>query len=221
MPSPLLRLETPRLELIAATVEMLIADLAGREQLAAALKVDVPDAWPPMNWEREPIEFLVDWMRRRSDAHGWFAWYCISRRTDFQSVHLPSSAGPQVENLSSTRLTENLPCNTLIGGIGFLGPPNAAGETIVGYSLLPNYHRQGYCPEALSALIDWAFSHGESKTLVVRTIANHRPSIRVAEKLGFEFAGPGPEPNTVEYVLCHNDWKVRQAEAPAEPRETA
>jgi [ribosomal protein S5]-alanine N-acetyltransferase len=209
MPSHPLRLQTPRLELIAATVEMLKADLAGREELAAALKVEVPDTWPPINWDREPIEFLSDWMRRRPDAHGWFAWYCILRRTDLQSVHLPASSARQAEKMMSPRPIVDPFDNTLIGGLGFLGPPNAAGETVVGYSLLPNYHRQGYCPEALAALIDWAFSHGESKTLAIRTIANHRPSIRVAEKLRFEFAGPGPDQDTVEYVLCRNDWNDR------------
>jgi [ribosomal protein S5]-alanine N-acetyltransferase len=210
MPSHVLRLQTPRLELIAATAEILGADLTCKEELAAALKVEVPDAWPPINWERGPIRFLIDWMHRRPDAPGWFAWYCILRRTDSQFVHLPASSSRQAEKPTSARQIGNLPCGTLIGGVGFLGPPNATGETGIGYSLLSNYHRQGYCPEALAALIDWAFTHGESKTLIVRTIANHRPSIRVAEKLGFEFAGPGPERDMVEYVLCRNAWKARR-----------
>lgn len=167
---------------------MLEADLAGREELAAALKVEVPKAWPPISWDREPIEFLIGWMRRRPDAAGWFAWYCVQK-------------GEIVDSEKQ---------NTLIGGLGFLGPPNAAGETAIGYSLLSNFHRQGYGPEALCALIDWAFAHGELKTLVVRTMAHHRPSIRVAEKLGFEFAGPGPEQDTVEYVLCRKEWKGLQ-----------
>ena len=76
MPSNLLRLKTPRLELIAAKTEMLEADLAGRKELAEALGVEVPDAWPPINWEREPIEYLIHWMQKRPDAPGWFAWYC-------------------------------------------------------------------------------------------------------------------------------------------------
>jgi [ribosomal protein S5]-alanine N-acetyltransferase len=213
MPSNPLRLQTPRLELIAATAEMLHADLAGRKELAEALGVEVPDAWPPVNWEREPIEYLINWMQKRPDAPGWFAWYCI-RRTDFQSVEsktdlqsVESAASlKKISGRQNTRQIENLSYDTLIGGLGFLGPPNAVGETAVGYSLLANHHRQGFCPEALTALLDWAFDHADLKTLVIRTPRQHRPSIRVAEKLRFEFAGPGPEQGTIEYVLCREVW---------------
>jgi RimJ/RimL family protein N-acetyltransferase len=190
-----LRLQTPRLELVAATPDTLRADLVGRKQLAEALNVDVPDAWPPINWEREPIEYLIDWMQKRPDAPGWFAWYCL--------LPSPSGRGVGSEGCAQARCHKQ---HTLIGGLGFLGPPNTLGETAVGYSLLSTYHRQGYCPEALAALLDWAFAHADLKTLVVRTIRNHRPSIRVAERLRFEFAGPGPEPDTVEYVLCRDVW---------------
>jgi [ribosomal protein S5]-alanine N-acetyltransferase len=212
-----LRLQTPRLELLAATPEMLRADLAGRTHLAELLGVDVPDAWPPVNWEPEPIEYLIDWMQRRPDAPGWFAWYCV-RRTGFQPVESRTGFQPVTSTAEATSAAEesnsecvarqvgNLSYGPLIGGLGFLGPPNACGETAIGYSLLSNYHRQGYCPEALAALLGWAFSHAELKTLVVRTIRNHRPSIRVAEKLRFEFAGPGPELDTVEYVICREIW---------------
>jgi [ribosomal protein S5]-alanine N-acetyltransferase len=217
MPSNLLRLRTPRLELVAATAEMLEADLCGREELAEALGVEVPKEWPPLNWEPEPIEYLIHWMHRRVDAAGWFAWYCIYRtdfqpesRTGFQPVCHESreneTTNLPIEKPSIGRQVGNLSYDTLIGGLGFLGPPNAAGETAVGYSLLANFHRQGYCTEALSALVGWAFSHAELKTLLIRTYQNHRPSIRVAEKLHFEFAGPGPEQDTVEYVLCREMW---------------
>jgi [ribosomal protein S5]-alanine N-acetyltransferase len=193
MSSNQLQLQTPRLELVAAKVETLQADLASREELAKALGVDVPDCWPPVNWERGPIEYLMNWMKKRPDAPGWFAWYCILRRAGCR----PTTNSGQVGNS---------PQDTLIGGLGFLGPPNAVGETGVGYSLLPPYQRQGICPEALSALVDWAFSQSELEMLIVRTIPHHRPSIRVAEKLGFQFVGPGPEQDTIEYALDRAGW---------------
>lgn len=226
-----LRLHTLRLELVAATAEMLEADLCGRKELSESLKAEVPEAWPPVNWDPGAIEYLINWMRKRPDAPGWFAWYCLQRRTDLQSVNstistpnppIKPSTGQitnlsyekpstgQINNLSyeetaSGQIT-NLSYDTLIGGLGFLGPPNSMGETAVGYSLLSNFHRQGYCPEALTALIDWAFAHSELKTLIIRTPRSHRPSIRVAEKLHFEFAGPGPEQDTVEYALDRAGW---------------
>ena len=201
-----LRLQTPRLELLAATAEMLQADLDGRQELADALGVEVPETWPPVNWERGPIEYLMGWMQKRPDAQGWFAWYCVLRRTGFQPVELPNS----LKNLAgeeTTRQVGNLSHDTLIGGLGFLGPPDAAGETEIGFSLLSDYHRQGYGPEAISTLVDWAFSHPELKMLVIRTLPLHRPSIRVAEKLRFQFVGPGPDPDTVAYALDRAGWK--------------
>ena len=200
MPSNPLRLQTPRLELVAATVEMLQADLAGRKELAEALGAEVPDAWPPVNWERGPIEYLMGWMQKRPDAQGWFAWYCLL-------LPSPFGRGAGGEGVNEPRKPINPPIqNTLIGGLGFLGPPNAAGETEMGYSLLPDFQCQGHCPEALSALVDWAFSQSELDMLIIRTAPHHHPSIRVAEKLGFQFVGPGPDPDTIEYALDRAGW---------------
>jgi RimJ/RimL family protein N-acetyltransferase len=220
MSSNPLRLLTSRLELISATPEMLQADLEGRNELAKAIDAVVPDAWPPVNWERGPIEYLMGWMQKCPDAQGWFAWYCtllpspfgsgaggegLVRRTGFQPVKSPKS-GKSGSCEKKTRQVGNLSYNTLIGGLGFLGPPNASGETIVGYSLLADFHRQGYCPEAVSAIIDWAFSHSELNSLVIRTSPLHRPSIRVAEKLGFQYLCPGPNQDIVDYSLDRADW---------------
>jgi RimJ/RimL family protein N-acetyltransferase len=172
------------------------------------LGVYVPDSWPPVNWERGPIEYLSNWMQQCPNAQGWFAWYCTLR--------LPSPLGGHHEVVGAGgegrgawgegKRKKSTNHNTLIGGLGFLGPPNASGETQIGYSLLADFHRQGYCPEAVSAIIDWAFSHSELNMLQIRTSPHHRPSIRVAEKLGFQYLCPGPEPELVDYALDRTDW---------------
>jgi RimJ/RimL family protein N-acetyltransferase len=194
------------MELISATPETLEADLAGRKELEAALGACVPEAWPPVNWQRGPIEFLIDWMRKSPDTQGWFAWYCLLSGTGFQPVE---SSRTDSQSVKKPRQVGNLSHKTLIGGIGFIGPPNASGDAIVGFSLLADYHRQGLCPEAVSSLVDWAFSHSELSMLIIRTDPHHRPSIRVAEKLGFQYLCPGPETNTVEYALDRSDWMKR------------
>jgi RimJ/RimL family protein N-acetyltransferase len=45
--------------------------------------------------------------------------------------------------------------------------------------------------------------------LLIRTHPHHRPSIRVAEKLGFQFVGPGNEPDMVGYALDRAGWKSK------------
>jgi RimJ/RimL family protein N-acetyltransferase len=55
-----------------------------------------------------------------------------------------------------TRLNDGL----TVGGIGFLGPPDAHGRVEVGFGLIPAARGQGYAREALDALLQLAREHG-------------------------------------------------------------
>ena len=44
---------------------------------------------------------------------------------------------------------------TVVGDIGFMGPPDAEGVVEVGYSVVPDRRRRGYAGEALVALVVW------------------------------------------------------------------
>ncbi len=71
-----------------------------------------------------------------------------------------------------------------IGLIGFKGAPNKQGEVEIGYGVAPTYRGQGYTPEAVQALLDWAWTQPECQTVRAITLKNNKASHRVLEKAG-------------------------------------
>ena len=45
----------------------------------------------------------------------------------------------------------------LVGNGGYKGPPDAAGEVEIGYSIIPEEHRRGYASGAVNLLVQRAF----------------------------------------------------------------
>ena len=62
--------------LVAATPDIIQADLAGRDDLAEALGIDVPDNWPPELFDT-PVMWAYRDQLRDPEAHGWSAWYLL------------------------------------------------------------------------------------------------------------------------------------------------
>jgi ribosomal-protein-alanine N-acetyltransferase len=75
--------------------------------------------------------------------------------------------------------------NTVIGGMGFAGYPNDAGEAEIGYVIDANQHNKGYATEALQLLSEWAFTHEAVHTVIVHTYADNLPSRRILDKCSF------------------------------------
>jgi len=60
--------------------------------------------------------------------------------------------------------------NIGIGMVGFKGVPNEQGEVEIGYGVDPIFQRRGYMSEAVRALIAWAFSHPECRTITATNV---------------------------------------------------
>jgi len=71
----------------------------------------------------------------------------------------------------------------------------------IGYSVLPSFRVQGYATEAVERLVWWAFSHHHVVEVVAETLPHLRQSIRVMEKNGFTFQGPGSEHGVIRYAV--------------------
>lgn len=182
---PGLRLFTNRLELVAATIEFAEAELSNPTALAGLFDVPSPTSWPPpLNDEDSQRHFLSLLRCAEPDAAGWSLWFCICRAP-----------------------------RALIGNAGFKGPPRE-GSVEIGYSMLTPQQRNGYCTEAVRALLAWAFEHQAVDTVVAHTLPASRPSMRVLEKCGFIPVSLGPPEDgvrTIRYELRRKRFRLSVA----------
>jgi RimJ/RimL family protein N-acetyltransferase len=79
--------------------------------------------------------------------------------------------------------------SSVVGDIGFRGPPDDAGTIEVGYSVIPSRRRRGYATEAASALVGWARSQPSVHVIVAGCDADNVPSICTLERVGFRRTG--------------------------------
>lgn len=171
---PLLRvLESERLTLVAATPGLIQADLAGPGALAATLRAEVPDEWPPELFSSTVMRLALAQLDDPAEQ-GWSVWYLVSRES-----------GSYV----------------LAGLCQFKGRPDTSGSVEIAYSVLPGHRNRGYATEAVVRLVRWAFTHGNVAEVAAETLPYRKQSIRIMEKAGFRFSGPGSEQGVVRYAI--------------------
>jgi RimJ/RimL family protein N-acetyltransferase len=61
----------------------------------------------------------------------------------------------------------------------------------------------------VGALIDWAFFHHPVLRVAAETYPELRASIRVMEKNGLGYVGPGADMGVVRYELTRSDYEAR------------
>ncbi len=166
---------TSRLILVAATVDVQLAELADRASFASHLDAEIPTDWPPLYSDENSMRWVLEYMRAHPEHDGWTKWYFLLARASGGAI--------------------------LIGNGGFAGAPADDGTVEVGYSVAESHQRQGYAPEAVRALVAWAFAHPSVTRVVAHTMPELRPSIRVLEKCGFRFVGDGAEAGTIRFEL--------------------
>lgn len=77
----------------------------------------------------------------------------------------------------------------VVGGIGFAGPPGAAGEVELGYGIVPSRQGRGYATEAVAAMLGVAWADPVVEAVVASTATGNLASQRVLEKAGFRLVG--------------------------------
>jgi RimJ/RimL family protein N-acetyltransferase len=166
---------TPRLDLVAVTPESIQCQIgfgpSMRSDLGAILQAEVSEEWPHENWEPHVLDYLLNLFAEDPAASGWCR-YLILRETE-----------------SNKR--------TLIGTFGCGFPRQESGEAELGYGILPKWQRQGFAPEAVSAMLPWLASQRPVRVFVAQTFPHLRGSVRVLEKCGFHPAGKGYEEGAI------------------------
>jgi RimJ/RimL family protein N-acetyltransferase len=79
---------------------------------------------------------------------------------------------------------------SIIGDIGFMGPPDESGRIEIGYSIIPEYRNQGYATEMACHLIAWGLSQPCVSSVVASCLDNNLGSIKVLEKVGMSRLSP-------------------------------
>ncbi len=165
---------TPRLELIAATPEMLASEIADPVAFATSLGAKLPPDWPPGEYDRGAQNLFLGILEANPGMTGWIVRYMITRH-----------------DVVGER--------TMIGALGFGGSPDEDGQTMMGYSVCEAHRNQGFTTEAVAGLLGWASNDATLKKVVAETFAHLPASIRVLEKSGFERAGEPSQPDAIRF----------------------
>jgi len=165
-------IKSQRLQLVAATPELIRKDIQGHAALSEALDAIVPESWPPDLYGSRAMQFALTQLDEISER-GWWFWYLLT-------------AGNPSE---------------LVGICGFKGRPDASGSVEIGYSILADHQRRGYATEAVACLVGWAFSHYNVNEVSAETFPHLTQSIQVLKNNGFELTGPGSETGVIRYAI--------------------
>jgi hypothetical protein len=71
--------------LVAATSELMAADLAGIETFSESIGADVPENWPPELYENTAMRAALVQLQDPAE-HGWSVWYLLSRKPEVPQV---------------------------------------------------------------------------------------------------------------------------------------
>lgn len=90
----------------------------------------------------------------------------------------------------------------IIGTVSFGNLRQSFQSCQIGYKLDPLYQHQGYATEALSAAIDIAGTELNLHRISAYVLPDNIPSIRLLERLGFEWEGTARD-----YALVNGVWR--------------
>jgi ribosomal-protein-alanine N-acetyltransferase len=164
-------LQTARLDLVAATVDHLAAELENPQRFADLIGAVVLPSWPPGEYDRHAISYFYERLVEGSaSAAGWYVWYAIRRAT----ADCPA---------------------TLVAGGGYFGPPLPDGTVEIGYSVVPEWRRHGFATELVQALVQRAFDVPDVRRILAEAEVDNIASIGVLGRCGFRRMGTGREPH--------------------------
>ncbi len=175
-----MRLSTNHLELVAATLDHVCAELESADRLASLLKTHVEPGWPPGEYDRDAQMFFRDRLKEGgASVIGWYCWYALQRGSPYQ---------PSV----------------LVGAGGYFGPPSEDGIVEIGFSILPGWQNLGYATDLAGLLIENAFTDSRVKKVIAHTTQMNLPSCKVLEKCGFNYVCKEEESGNDLYAIMRN-----------------
>lgn len=174
LPNIDVRIETPRLLLMAVTEAMLDADQRG-SGLEELLGARLPAGWPPPYWDAQAISYLRTRVRRAPQFTGWCRYLAFKEESDGVPV--------------------------VVGGCGCTDAPELGPDVEIGYSLLASFQGRGLATEAVQAFVSWIFTRPNVRSVCAQTYPQLASSISVLRRCGFVLDGTGRDPGTLLFRL--------------------
>jgi RimJ/RimL family protein N-acetyltransferase len=75
--------------------------------------------------------------------------------------------------------------NTVVGDVGFFGPPGSDGSVEIGFSVVPDRRGRGYATEAVREMVEWVRAQPGVSAVVARCEKGNEPSVRTLARTGF------------------------------------
>ncbi len=98
--------------------------------------------------------------------------------------------------------------NTLIAGVGFKGKPDADGKIEIGYSVIPEYRRQGFASEMVGAFLEFGFTNPAVTAILAQTRVDNYPSMKVLERFGMKQTGTSHDDEEGDMFI----WKLERGD---------
>ena len=143
-------------------------------RLSEILQAEVPEEWPPADWEPHVLQLVLDALTTEPGMIGFHRYLLLER-----------DWGPRV----------------LIGSVGGFIWPDSPGVVEIGYGVLPAYRGKGYAREGTARYLDWLCARPEGYRVVAQTFPYLQASLHILESLGFVPEGPGREEGAVTFRL--------------------
>lgn len=113
---------------------------------------------------------------------------------------------------------ENKATKKLIGDCAIKLQEENARIAEIGITLSPLHQQKGFAKEAVTALLDWLFTHHKIHRIVETVDAENQASIRLLKSIGFRQEGhfieniwfKGKWGSEYQFALLHHEWKNKK-----------
>lgn len=150
---PIKNVYAKRLVMIPVNLKAAEYFLAEDFSILQRLKLKKSSGWP-RNDTKDALSFMVSDLKKQCYTTGFEIWIIVLKNT-----------------------------RTIIGDIGFKGPPNFLGEVEIGYGIVDEERKKGFCYEACCAMVDWAFTNPEVMTVRAECEITNEGSIKILKKV--------------------------------------
>lgn len=128
--------------------------ILNRSELESRSPLDFPSDWPSVDL-KSILPFYIEKLENNRNELDWQIWLIIDNKNKI-----------------------------IIGSAIFKKITDHQGVIELGYQISELFRNQGYCFEAVSALVDWVFLSEKVVKITAECVDTNEGSIRVLEKLG-------------------------------------